>query len=80
MSGGLRHFIDNFGVGPESPPPPLIPQRLRIPVFTAMVGVGAVLLALLLWFVVIPAIRAQGSAAPPLTTAHPPASTSGPAQ
>jgi hypothetical protein len=59
----LQDFFDNFGVAPDSPPPPLIPQRWRIPVFTGMVVIGAILLALLLWLVVLPAIHAQGATA-----------------
>ena len=61
MTGPLRRFVDNFGVPPETPPSPLIPQRWRMPVFLSMVGVGIVLLALLLWLVVIPAIHAYDS-------------------
>lgn len=57
MSGGIRRFVDNFGVPPETPPTPLIPKPWRMPVFISMVGVGIVLLALLLWLVVMPAIK-----------------------
>ena len=73
--GWLKRALENFGKAPEEAPEPLIPQRLRVPVFLGMVLVAALLLTLLLWFVVLPAIRAQGSvahsAAPaPLATAR----------
>jgi len=61
--GWLKRAFENFGKAPEEAPEPLIPQRLRVPVFLGMVVVGVLLLALLLWFVVLPAIRAQGNAA-----------------
>jgi len=64
MSDGfLRRFIDNFGkIPPEKPP--LVPQPIRIPFFIAMSIAALVLLVLLLWLVVFPAIRAQQSATP----------------
>ena len=59
MSDGfLKRFIDNFGKMPEARPP-LIPTRWRIPFFIGL-SIGALtLLVLLLWLVVLPAIRAQ---------------------
>ena len=76
MSGRFRRFVDNFGKPPETLPPPLIPKRWRMPVFVSMVGVGIVLLALLLWLVVIPAIKTYDSArgANPTTRGIAPAS------
>jgi hypothetical protein len=61
VSGAIKRFVDNFGVAPETPPPPLIPKPWRMPVFVSMVAVGIVLLALLLWLVVIPAINTDGA-------------------
>ena len=61
MSGGFRRFVDNFGVVPDTSPPPLIPKRWRMPVFVSMIVIGIVLLALLLWLVVIPAINTYDS-------------------
>ncbi|MDR3686754.1 MAG: hypothetical protein P4L93_07355 [Coriobacteriia bacterium] len=60
--GWLKNFVENFGKVPEGEPREFIPPRLRIPVFLGMVVVSLVLLALLLWLVVIPAIRAQSPA------------------
>lgn len=62
MSGivdGIKWFFENFGKPPEVEKPPLIPARLRIPVFVGMIVVSLVLLVLLLWLVVVPAIRSQ---------------------
>ena len=57
--GWFKNFLDNFGKLPEGEPREFIPPRLRMPVFLGMVAVSLVLLALLLWLVVIPAINAQ---------------------
>jgi hypothetical protein len=75
MSDGfLRRFIDNFGkIPPEKPP--LVPQPIRIPFFVAMSVVALVLLVLLLWLVVFPAIRAGKSAPPAARSALPAART-----
>ena len=62
MSGigdGIKWFVDNFGKPPEVERPPLIPAEVRIPVFIGMVVVSLVLLALLLWLVIVPAMRSQ---------------------
>jgi hypothetical protein len=58
----FKYFLDNFGKVPEGEPREFIPPRLRMPVFLGMVVVSLVLLALLLWLVVIPAIKAQSPA------------------
>ena len=55
----LKRFVEDFGKLPEEEPKPLIPDALRVPVFIGMVVCSLVLLALLLWFVVLPAIRSQ---------------------
>jgi hypothetical protein len=55
----LKRFIEDFGKVPEGEPTQLIPDEIRVPVFLSIVAVSLVLLGLLLWFVVIPAIRAQ---------------------
>lgn len=71
----FKHFLDNFGKLPQGEPREFIPPKMRMPVFFGMVVVSLVLLALLSWLVVIPAIRAQstlphaGSLAP-LTSAR----------
>ena len=68
----FRRFIEDFGKPPEGEPTQLIPDRLRMPVFITMVLVSIVLLVLVLWFVVIPGIRAQqpGSHSQLQTPAH----------
>jgi hypothetical protein len=58
----LKRFFDNFGKVPEEEPKELIPHDIRIPFFLGMAIVSLILLGLLLWFVVIPAISAQQSA------------------
>jgi hypothetical protein len=60
----LKRFTENFGKVPEGEPTQLIPDEIRIPVFLGIVAVSLVLLGLLLWFVVIPAIRAQAAPTP----------------
>jgi hypothetical protein len=55
----LTRFVEDFGKLPDHEPPPLIPQRHRIPVFATMVVVSLVLLVLLIWLVVLPAIQEQ---------------------
>lgn len=57
--GPLKRFAEDFGKIPEGEPRFAIPVKMRMPLFAAMVGTSLVLLALLLWFVVIPAVRAQ---------------------
>jgi hypothetical protein len=59
--GWFKNFLDNFGKLPQGEPREFIPPRLRMPVFLGMVVVSLILLALLLWLVVIPAIRAQST-------------------
>jgi hypothetical protein len=59
MSEGLlRRFLDNLTRVPEEKPP-LIPKQWRIPFFAGMSIVAFVLLVLLVWLVVLPAIRSQ---------------------
>jgi len=62
VSGIVQRFFDTLANPPTEPPPPVIPQRWRMPVFIAMVVVGIVLLTLLLWLIVVPQIqhRANG--------------------
>jgi hypothetical protein len=55
----FKNFLDNFGKLPEGEPREFIPPKLRMPVFLGMVVVSLILLGLLLWLVVIPAIKAQ---------------------
>jgi hypothetical protein len=62
--GFLKRFFDNFGKVPEEEPKELIPHDIRIPFFLGLAVVSLILLGLLLWFVVIPAISAQQTAAP----------------
>jgi hypothetical protein len=62
--GRFRHFVENFGKVPEEEPTPLIPEEYRVPVYLGMALVSLVLLALLLWLVVFPAIRSQQAPAP----------------
>lgn len=60
MSDGrsrLDRFVEDFGKLPEGEPRSLIPKERRIPVFAGIVLVSVVLLLLLLWLVVLPAIR-----------------------
>lgn len=59
MRDRIGSFFENFGKPPEHERPPLIPQRLRMPVFAAAALVSLVLLVLLVWLVVVPGIRAQ---------------------
>jgi hypothetical protein len=68
----IEQFLENFGKAPEVAPPPLIPQRWRIPAFVTMVCVGIVVLCLFVWLVVMPAIRAQSPASPPSATTNAP--------
>ena len=71
MSDGfLRRFIDNFGKMPPEKPP-LVPQPIRVPFFIALSVAAFILLVLLLWLVVFPAIRAQQGAAPAARSALP---------
>jgi len=56
----FKRFIENFGKVPEEKPP-LIPQPYRVPFFWWLALVSLVLLALLVWLVIIPGIRAQQS-------------------
>jgi hypothetical protein len=60
----FHRFVEDFGKAPEEAPEPVIPQRLRVPVFLGMAVVSLVLLAVLLWLVVVPAIRSQGQRRP----------------
>lgn len=60
-SGGLRHVLENFGTPPQTPPKPLIPQRWRTPVFSAMIVVGLIGLALFVWLVVAPAVNSSAT-------------------
>lgn len=60
----LRRFAEDFGKLPEHEPPPLIPQKYRNVVFASMAIMSFVLLLLLVWFVVIPAMQAQQRRAP----------------
>lgn len=53
----VRRFLENFGKSPAEPRPPLIPPTWRMRVFVAMVVVGLVGLALVIWLIVVPAIR-----------------------
>jgi hypothetical protein len=55
----FKRFVEDFGKPPEEAPRPLIPAQMRIPVFVSMIAVSFVLLLLLLWLIVIPAIHAQ---------------------
>ena len=68
MNERIEQFLENFGKAPEVAPPPLIPERWRIPAFVTMVCVGIVVLGLFVWLVVMPAIKAQPVAAPSTTT------------
>jgi hypothetical protein len=60
----LKRFVEDFGKVPEEEPKELIPHEIRVPVFLGIVAVSLVLLGLLLWFLVIPAIRAQTAPTP----------------
>jgi hypothetical protein len=60
-SGWFKRFVRDFGKVPDEAPKPLIPERLRTPVFLGMTLVSLVLLALLLWLVVLPAVRVQST-------------------
>ena len=57
----FKDFLDNFGKLPEGEPREFIPPNMRMPVFLGMVVVSLVLLALLLWLVVTPAIKMQST-------------------
>lgn len=54
----LKHFLDTFGE-PRPPRPPLIPERYRVPFYLTLSLVSFVALIVLVWFVLIPGIRAQ---------------------
>ena len=61
----VRRFLTNLQKPPEPrDTPPLIPQRLRIPFFLGLSAVSLIILLLLVWFVVIPAIGAQQQVMP----------------
>lgn len=59
MRESVERFLENFGKAPETAPPPIIPQRWRVPVFATAAVVSGVLLVIFLWLVVIPAIQHQ---------------------
>jgi len=56
----LKHFLDTFGE-PRPPRPPLIPERYRVPFYLTLSLVSFVALIVLVWFVLIPGIRAQSA-------------------
>ena len=62
MNERIERFLENFGKAPDEPPPAMIPQRWRTPVFVAMILIGTVGLTLFLWLVAIPAVQSQSSA------------------
>ncbi len=68
----LKHALDTFGE-PRPPRPPLIPERYRIPFYLTLSLVSFLALILLVWFVLIPGIRAQS--ATPTESAPAPASS-----
>jgi len=55
-----RHFLDTFGE-PRPPRPPLIPQRYRVTFYLMLSLVSFIALVVLVWFVLIPGIRAQSA-------------------
>lgn len=57
----FKDFLDNFGKVPEGEPREFIPPKMRMPVFLGMVVASLILLALLLWLVVLPAIKTQST-------------------
>jgi len=68
----LKHFLDTFGE-PRPPRPPLIPERYRVPFYLSLSLVSLIALIVLVWFVLIPGIRAQStsqteSAPPPVSS------------
>ena len=58
MAGGLRHFLDTFGV-PRPPRPRIIPERWRVPFYIGLSVVSLIALLILIFFVVIPGVRAS---------------------
>jgi len=56
----LKHFLDTFGE-PRPPRPPLIPERYRVPFYLTLSLVSFIALIVLVWFVLIPGIRAQSA-------------------
>ena len=58
MAGGLRHFLDTFGV-PRPPRPRIIPARWRVPFYIGLSVVSLLALLILIFYVVIPGIRAS---------------------
>jgi len=53
-----KHFLDTFGQ-PRPPRPQLIPERYRIPFYLTLSLVSFIALIALVWFILIPGIRAQ---------------------
>jgi len=62
-----KHFLDTFGE-PRPPRPPILPPRWRVPFYLGLAVVSFVILVALVWFVLIPGIRAQQSDGQPLAT------------
>jgi hypothetical protein len=65
VSGRAHRFMERFGTVPDEPPREFIPAPWRVPVFVAMIVVGIVALALLMWLVVLPAVRQQAAGGSP---------------
>lgn len=60
MGGGIRHFLDTFGV-PRPPRPKIIPERWRVAFYVGLSVVSLVVLLALVMYVVIPGIKTQQS-------------------
>lgn len=56
----IKHFLDTFGE-PRPPRPPLIPEPYRVAFYLSLSLVSFVALVVLVWFVLIPGIRAQST-------------------
>ena len=56
----LKHALDTFGE-PRPPRPPLIPERYRVTFYLTLSLVSFIALIVLVWFVLIPGIRAQSA-------------------
>jgi hypothetical protein len=59
----LQAFFDR-ATAPKPEKPPIIPPRWRMPFFIGMTLASLAAIALFIWFVVMPAVRAQSSGAP----------------
>lgn len=58
----MKEFFERFAANlaePPAPGPELIPAHRRVPFFVGVVVVSAALLALVVWYVVVPGVRAQ---------------------